>query len=651
MTEAYSSLLSPLRVGGIELRNRVVFGPHGTGFGSNGTVNDRHIAYHLERARGGVGLIIMEATGVDRSPTGVTTAGRNINASTDDIIPSYRRISEAMHAEGVAIFTLLSHSGRNTVMGADGTPPKAPSPISMERTRDIPHALEIYEIKELVQNFASAARRCRDGGLDGVGLSFAHGNMVQQFLSPQANKRTDEYGGSEENRLRLAREVLTACREAVGSDYILGIRFSADEIVPGGYTIEDGVRYARLFAEWGKLNYIDVTAGDNASMRSRSYHYPTISFPHAPLVPLARAVRQVLDIPVFTVGKIGNAEEADDIVARGDADAVLMIRAQIAEPEIVAKITSGRHDDIRECIYCNESCFGRQQRFGDISCVYNPRSGREAMWPPLAVQEDRRKVIVIGGGPAGMEAARTAARRGHHVELHERTAALGGQVRLLQRTPYRDVYGKIADWLEKHVHSAGVEVHLESALSAEDILARNADAVVIATGAADALPDVPGVDLPHVLTGRQVLAGADVTGRVVLGDWDGKFMGTSVAERLAEAGCEIDLVSHAFFIGADGDLMTWRAQYERLLNLGVRMHALENISAITPEGAMVRDMAGRERLLPADKVVLCTRGAAERPLFSALHGRVAGLHAIGDCWAPRQLEQAIFEGARVGRSV
>jgi len=651
VTSAYSNLLSPLKIGGIQIRNRVVFGPHGTGFGNDGTVNDRHIAYHMERARGGVGLIIMEATGVDKSPTGVTTAGRNINASTDAIIPSYKRISAALHAEGVRIFTLLSHSGRNTMMGSDGTPPKAPSPISMERTRDVPHALETYEIEELIANFAAAARRCRDGGLDGVSLSFAHGNMVQQFLSPRANHRNDAYGGSEENRLRLAREVLTACREAVGPDFVLGIRFSADEMQPDGYSLEDGQRYAVMFAEWGKLDFIDVSAGDNASMRSRSFHYPTISVPHAPLAHMARAIRDVVDIPVFAVGKIGNAEEAEEIVARGDADAVLMIRAHIAEPEIVVKSVSGRRDEIRECIYCNESCFGRQQRFGDISCVYNPRSGREVSWKPLGKGTISRRVIVIGGGPAGMEAARTAAKRGHKIELHERSNALGGQVRLLRETPHRHVYGRITEWLEADLLRAGVSVHLNSAPNADEIRSGAHDVVIVATGSRDTKPELPGVDLPHVITGRAFLSGIPVGRKVVVCDWDGKFMGTSIAERLADEGHEVSIISNAFFIGADGDLMTWRLQYERLLQQGVRMFPLHKVTSITADGVVHQDMGAREMLEPADSVILCTRGAADRPLFNELHGLVAELHAIGDAWAPRQLEQAIFEGARVGRSI
>lgn len=326
--DTFPHLLSPLRVGRVDIRNRALSGPHGTGFGTNGTINDRHIAYHLERARGGVGLIILEATAVDHSPIiAGSGAGRSMRNADDGVIEPYRRLADALHAEGTAVFCLLSHSGRNTTMSADGVPPVAPSPVPMDRSNDIPHELEIEEIEGIREAFAAAAVRCKKGGLDGVALSFAHGNLVQEFLSPVGNDRTDRYGGSEENRLRLAREVLEAVRKAVGPDYTFGIRFSLAEIIEGGYTLEDGLRYAQMMIEWGKLDFIDISAGTNSSMRSRSFHYPTIATPARPLVPLARAMKQKTGIPVFTVGKLADPEEAEGILAAGEADMVSMVRA------------------------------------------------------------------------------------------------------------------------------------------------------------------------------------------------------------------------------------------------------------------------------------------------------------------------------------
>jgi len=646
-------VMSPLKVGDVTIRNRVFSSAHGTGF-ANGGVSDQLLAYHLERARGGTGLIVLEATSIDPfAAVGISATSRGMMNVDDSIIPDYQRISAAMHAEGAMIMALLAHSGRNNVMGVDGQPPLAPSAIPMDRTRDIPHELEVDEIARITKAFADGARRCRLGGLDGAELSFAHGNLVQEFMSPYSNRRTDDYGGSDENRLRFAREVLEACRAAVGDDYVLGIRFSLDEVISEGYTAEDGLRWLEWMVEWGRLDFVDITAGTNSSMLSRSFHYPTISVPQAALVPLARAAKERLDIPVFCVGKIHDLAVADQIVASGGADMVAMTRAQIAEPELVDKTLSGRADDIRQCIYCNEACFSRQQRVGPISCVYNPRVGRESTWIPLSAVEPsgRKHVVVVGGGPAGLEAARVAAKGGHRVTLLERDAELGGQLRLIERGPHRADYGIVLRWYLRQLEQLKVEVRVGTEVSADDVLALDPDAVIVATGSADARQDVPGNDLPHVLSGREVMAGATVGKRVVLGDWDGRWAGLSVAEHLADLGSEVTLVTPAPFPGVDGDLMTWRLSYERLLRKGVRMMALQEIVRIEPTGATSVALDGTETHLPADTVVLVNKGAADRRIWRDLRGRIDQLHAVGDCWAPRQLEQAIFEGAKVARAL
>jgi dimethylglycine catabolism A len=647
----FAQLLSPLKIGGIEVRNRALSTAHNTGFSTAGKIGPRQIEYHRARARGGIGLIIFGTISADGSPITVRGSGGAVEITNTSVIDQYQQLVDAVHAEGAKIFCLVSHSGSVTNMGPNGEPPLAPSPIPMDRSRDIPHDMETDEIQSIVKAFAASAERCKAGGFDGVEFSFTHGNLVQQFMSPSTNKRTDEYGGSEENRLRFAKEILLGAREAVGPDYILGIRFSATEVIPDGYDLEDGVRFAKKLVEWGKLDYLDISAGTNNNMKSRSFHYPTISSKPQPLVPYARAIKDAVDIPVFCVGKISDPAEAEAILKAGDADLVGMTRAHIAEPAIIRKIMDDRMEDIRTCIHGNEGCFSRAQRVGDITCVYNPRTGRESTWKPIEPTTDYRSVLVIGGGPAGLEAARVAAKSGHDVVLHERSDILGGQVRTLCRAPYRQDYAQIADWLERQARRSGALIRLESELSADDIVKLAPDVVIVATGSQDTKPDIPGAENANVFTARQVLHGAELGKRVIIGDWDGRHMGLSTAEFLAQRGHQVEIVSSAFYVGIDVDHLTWRETYDRLLDFGVTMSPLETLVQIEANGVTIRRSNNETRDVEADSVVLCSKGTADRGLYRSLKGRIDRLYGIGDCWAPRQLEQAIYDGSRVAREI
>lgn len=649
MGQAYPRLFSPLRIGRAEMRNRIVFAGHGSRFVDwhSFHLNERQAHYLAERARGGVGMIIQGSSMVH--PTGLAAAGVN-EVWSDESIPSYARITQAVHEGGALIFGQLSHLGRQGHGFATHRELWAPSAIPDPASRIVPHAMDRRDIDELVGCYRSAARRLASAGFDGIEVYLAHGYLLAEFLSPFSNTRQDAYGGTLENRCRLPLRVLDAVRAEV-PDLPVGIRVSAEEFVPGGIDPAENQAILNHMLDRVSVDYISVTQSNYASIDRM---IPDMSYPRAPFAHYAAQVRRISrGIPVLTVARLVTPEQCETLLENGTADAVCLVRPLIADPELPNKAREGRREDIRECISCNVGCRGGPHRGTPIACLVNPVVGYEQQYGAgkLAPAARPRRVLVIGGGPAGLKAAETAALRGHAVTLLEASHALGGQVLVAAAAmPYRDEFANSVRFLERQVRKLGVQVRLATRASLDDVLQAKADVVIVATGSVPGRPAIPGADLPHVCTVHDAIAHGVPGARVVVvdaGEADWKCLTT--AEALATAGHAVSIVSPVP-LGAEMDTFSKPPMMRRLRAVGVVGIEYHAVAAIEPGRLQLREsLTGETRWIDADSVVLSWYGLADNALARALREiDTLEVHVVGDCLAPRRAIDAIWDGFRVG---
>ncbi len=641
---------SPLQLGPVTVRNRIVFSAHLTNYARDGLPTEQHAAYYGARAAGGAGLIITEEHSTH--PTDWPYE-KLIHGFHPEVVPGYRRITEAVHRHRVPIFAQINHNGGQASSMYSRLPVWAPSPVADPLFREVPKAVTTAEIAEIVESYGLVAAHCAEGGFDGVELQCSHSSIVRGFLSPATNHRSDGYGGALEHRARILLEIVAEVRRVIGPDLALGVRLCGDELIEGGTTIDEAVRVARMVEATGQVDYINTSIGVATAslfMIEASMHIPP---GYSMFIP--SAIREAVDLPVVGVGRFKDPLQAERALSEGQCDLVGVVRGQIADPEFVAKARSGFTDDTRLCLSCNQECVGRMGLNRWLGCIENPATGREA----LGVGRARpvrigRRVLVVGAGPAGLQAAIAAARNGHHVTVVERSPVAGGQVRLAATVPNRAEFGDLIRNQLNECGRLGVQIEYGVDATADEVRRRDADTVVVATGSTPSRPWWAPAEAEWIVDVRDVLEGAvHPTRSVLVLDELGFHHATSVAELLADRGCSVEVVSPGMVVGQDLgvtlDLENWwiRAgskgitQTTELVPMGVDGHTV----------TFQHHPTGTEQTRSPDWMVLAVPSSPADGLYHELRAAGVHVHRIGDALAPRRAHAAVIDGERVGSGI
>lgn len=647
----FKHLFEPITIKGTTIRNRIMSTGHDTVLPTDGVVNDALVAYHEARSAGGVGLIVLQVSGVHETAQYTT---HMLMATDDRSIEGYRRVADAIHRHGATVFAQLFHPGREILEAQEGMAPVAyaPSASPNERFHVMPRPLSRRMIREIVSGYGDAARRMWSGGIDGVEIVASHGYLPSQFLNPRVNRRDDEYGGSLENRLRFLREIMADIRAKTPESFIMGLRISGNEMDHEGLSDQESLDAIEALA--GDLDFVNVIAGTSATAGGAIHIVPPMTVKNAYLAPFAAKVRERIAIPVFVAGRINQPQEAEAILAGGQADMCGMTRALISDPEMPNKAREGRADDIRACIGCNQACIGHFQKGVPISCIQHPQTGREVMFNALKPPSRSKRVMVVGGGPAGMKAAVTAAARGHDVTLFEAQERLGGQALLAQLLPGRAEFGGLVTNLLRELELSRVQVRKGVRVDRNLVEQHDPDSVIIATGATPFRPDFVQDGEIQVVNSWQVLSGEVAVGNSVLvADWRCDWIGIGVAEHLARKGSTVRLSVTGTTAGETIPSYVRDHSAARLHSLGVPTIPYARLYGCDTDTVYMQHTASGEPIMieGVDTLVLCHGHAPDVSLSEALETFTADVHIIGDCLAPRTAEEAIFEAVKVASTL
>jgi 2,4-dienoyl-CoA reductase-like NADH-dependent reductase (Old Yellow Enzyme family)/thioredoxin reductase len=636
----FPKLFEPGRIGNLELKNRLVMPPMATNYATeDGEVTQRQIDYYEERAKGGVGLIIVEFSVVD-SPIG-KGAMRQIVIDHDRFIPGLSKLAKAIKRHGAKAAIQIHHAGRQASSVITGLQPVAPSPVPVLGGEQ-PRELTLEEIGALIRRFGEAAERAKRAGFDGVEIHGAHGYLISQFLSPLANHRQDAYGGSLEKRARFLLDIIKAIRGKVGRDYPVWCRLSAMEIgADGGITVEETQTVAEL-AEKAGVDAIDVSAHLVGPARRTPMAQPPCN-----LVPLAEAIKKVVSVPVIAVSRIP-PELGEGVLRDSKADFIAIGRGLLVDPYLPQKAETGKTEEIRPCICCLTCLDSIRWRKEGVCCVVNPTLGRERE-SELKPTKSPKKVVVVGGGPGGMEAARVAALRGHKVVLFDEEEELGGQLLLAAKPPDKGTVETFRQYLVGQVIKLGVELRLRRKFTSEMLSELKPDSVILATGVKSFIPQIPGIQSKKVIQASQVLMGAETGERVaVIG---GELVGCETALLLMERGKKVTLMRRGPELATKVHRLIREPMLGRLKYKGVTMLTGVEYQEITDAGVVIRTSSGQKKVIEADTVVLAAGSTPNTELAAALKGKVAQVLSVGDCVEPRSIMEAVDEGYKAGLKV